>query len=99
MSEVAPTVEMKLVGSNTFSSPRIDNRRVINKGEIVAVPPDVAAYLEGMTYMDASNNEFPVWIRKGEKVRSKAIARAAAEMDPPENDDEDSAMPRTRRKK
>lgn len=95
-------VELKLVGASTFSSPKIDNRRTINKGEIVTVPEKDAEYLLGLTYLDAQNNEFPYFIRKNERHRSRALQKAQAVLDGEEAEeeaDEDSAQPAPRRRR
>jgi hypothetical protein len=99
MTEAAQ-VEMKLVGPNTFSSPKVNNRAIVNKGDVVSVDADTAAYLETLTYLDAANNEFPIWVRKGQKVRSRSLEREQAKLDAESDaadEDEDSAAPAARR--
>lgn len=86
-------VEMKLVGAATFSSPKVKNRENIVKGQVVEVPPDVAEYLAGLTYLDAANNEFPLFVRKGQRVMSRAVREMQESLD----NDEDEAPPRKRR--
>lgn len=92
-------VELKLVGASTFSSPKVDNRRTINKGEVVHVAPDTAEYLLGLTYLDAQNNEFPLFIRKNERHRSRAVALAQEEFDREAEAEEVSEPATTRRRR